>query len=128
MKNVDEQEVEDDSDYDMGGDDDTPGRAIRTTRETPEDIEGWIWSLGRWECIEWRGRAGAGSLWRVKTQGEALSPACLFGLIEVSWVTSGLVFMVLGERSCSQLSPDVSTYAGMALLPPFHQGLQAHVD
>lgn len=52
MKDVDEQEVEDDSDYDMGGDDDTPGRAIRTTRETPEDIEGWIWSLGRWECKE----------------------------------------------------------------------------
>lgn len=52
MKDVDEQEVEDDSDYDMGGDDDTPGRTIRTTRETPEDIEGWIWSLGRWECKE----------------------------------------------------------------------------
>lgn len=52
MKDVDEQEVEDDSDYDMRGDDDTPGRAIRTTRETPEDIEGWIWSLGRWECKE----------------------------------------------------------------------------
>lgn len=52
MKDVDEQEVEDDSDYDMGGDDDKPGRAIRTTRETPEDKEGWIWSLGRWECKE----------------------------------------------------------------------------
>lgn len=52
MKDFDEQEVEDDSDYDMGGDDDTPGRAIRTTRETLEDIEGWSWSLGRWECKE----------------------------------------------------------------------------
>ncbi|EMF09813.1 uncharacterized protein SEPMUDRAFT_150945 [Sphaerulina musiva SO2202] len=52
MKDFDEQEVEDDSDYDMGGDDDTPGRAIRTTRETLEDIEGWSWSLGRRECKE----------------------------------------------------------------------------
>lgn len=52
MKDVDKQKVEEDSDYDMGSDDDTPGRAIRTTRETPEDIEGWIWSLSQWGCKE----------------------------------------------------------------------------
>lgn len=45
MKDVDEQEVEDDSDYDMGGDDDTlinqeeqPGRLVNARRHRRMDL------------------------------------------------------------------------------------------